>query len=222
MKKDGAGDAFWSRPESRIWTVILLLGTCLLYCTRVAMPICAVAMSARFDWDKKQSGLVLSSFFWGYCLTQVIGGHLSDRIGGEKVLLLSASAWGSITALTPLLIYLGSAHLVLITISRFLIGLLQGVFFPALASLFSQKVRESERAFTCSTVGTGSQQPGELRIFSGDPVDLSFPGKIFSPPASGRTIAAAFAPPRKNRLELAPLAPRLPGKVPNRKRRRGK
>ncbi|EMP35844.1 Protein C20orf11 like protein [Chelonia mydas] len=33
----------------------------------------------------------------------------------------------------------------------------RGVYFPALASLFSQKVRESERAFTCSTVGTGSQ-----------------------------------------------------------------
>ncbi|XP_054837008.1 solute carrier family 17 member 9 [Eublepharis macularius] len=156
-RKDGSGDAFWSRPESRIWTMMLLLGTCLLYCARVAMPICAVAMSARFDWDKKQSGIVLSSFFWGYCLTQIIGGHLSDRIGGEKVLLLSASAWGSITALTPLLIYLGSAHLILMTISRFLMGLLQGVFFPALASLFSQKVRESERAFTYSTVGTGSQ-----------------------------------------------------------------
>nr|XP_020660269.1 solute carrier family 17 member 9 [Pogona vitticeps] len=157
MKKDGTADSFWSRAESRIWTLMLLLGTCLLYCTRVTMPICVVAMSARFDWDKKQSGIVLSSFFWGYCLTQIVGGHLSDRIGGEKVLLLSASAWGSISALTPLLIYVGSAHLALMTFSRFLMGLLQGVYFPALASLFSRKVRENERAFTYSTVGTGSQ-----------------------------------------------------------------
>uniref|UniRef100_A0A8D2IRN2 Voltage-gated purine nucleotide uniporter SLC17A9 n=1 Tax=Varanus komodoensis TaxID=61221 RepID=A0A8D2IRN2_VARKO len=144
-------------PESRIWTLMLLLGTCLLYCARVTMPICVVAMSAHFDWDKKQSGIVLSSFFWGYCLTQILGGHLSDRIGGEKVLLFSASAWGSITAISPLLIYPGSAHLVLMTISRFLMGLLQGVHFPALASLLSRKVRESERAFTYSTIGTGSQ-----------------------------------------------------------------
>ncbi|XP_063003084.1 voltage-gated purine nucleotide uniporter SLC17A9 [Elgaria multicarinata webbii] len=157
MKKDGAADSFWSRPESRIWTLMLLLGTCLLYCARVTMPICVVAMSARFDWDKKQSGIVLSSFFWGYCLTQILGGHLSDRIGGEKVLLLSASAWASITAITPLLVYVGSAHLVLMTFSRFLMGLLQGVHFPALASLLSRKVRESERAFTYSTIGTGSQ-----------------------------------------------------------------
>uniref|UniRef100_A0A8C9L9E1 Solute carrier family 17 member 9 n=1 Tax=Pavo cristatus TaxID=9049 RepID=A0A8C9L9E1_PAVCR len=34
---------------------------------------------------------------------------------------------------------------------------LSGVYFPSLASLLSQKVRESERAFTYSTVGTGSQ-----------------------------------------------------------------
>ncbi|NXT29397.1 S17A9 protein, partial [Syrrhaptes paradoxus] len=145
------------RPESRVWTVMLLLGTCLLYCARVTVPICAVALSTHFSWDKKQSGIVLSSFFWGYCLTQILGGHISDQIGGEKVLLLSASAWGFLTVLTPLLTHLTSAHLVFMASSRFLMGLLQGVYFPSLASLLSQRVRESERAFTYSTVGTGSQ-----------------------------------------------------------------
>uniref|UniRef100_A0A8C9NNS7 Voltage-gated purine nucleotide uniporter SLC17A9 n=1 Tax=Serinus canaria TaxID=9135 RepID=A0A8C9NNS7_SERCA len=136
---------------------MLLLGTCLLYCARVTVPICAVALSSYFDWDKKQFGVVLSSFFWGYCLTQIVGGHISDQIGGEKVLLLSASAWGFLTVLTPLLTHITSAHLVFMTSSRFLMGLLQGVYFPSLASLLSQRVRESERAFTYSTVGTGSQ-----------------------------------------------------------------
>lgn len=58
---------------------------------------------------------------------------------------------------TPLLAHLGSAHLAFMTFSRILTGLLQGVYFPALTSLLSQKVRESERAFTYSTVGAGSQ-----------------------------------------------------------------
>ncbi|XP_021528132.1 voltage-gated purine nucleotide uniporter SLC17A9 isoform X3 [Aotus nancymaae] len=156
-RRDMAGDTQWSRPECQAWTGTLLLGTCLLYCARASMPICTVSMSQDFGWNKKEAGIVLSSFFWGYCLTQVVGGHLGDRIGGEKVILLSASAWGSITAVTPLLAHLGSAHLAFMTFSRILMGLLQGVYFPALTSLLSQKVRESERAFTYSTVGAGSQ-----------------------------------------------------------------
>ncbi|MBW01635.1 Solute carrier family 17 member 9, partial [Eschrichtius robustus] len=144
-------------PECQVWTGALLLGTCLLYCARASMPVCAATMSQDFGWNKKEAGVVLSSFFWGYCLTQVVGGHLGDRIGGEKVILLSASAWGFITAVTPLLSHLGNAHLAFMTFSRVLTGLLQGVYFPALTSLLSQKVRESERAFTYSTVGAGSQ-----------------------------------------------------------------
>nr|XP_055163486.1 solute carrier family 17 member 9 isoform X1 [Nyctereutes procyonoides] len=156
-RRDGAEDTQWSRPECQVWTGTLLLGTCLLYCARVSMPVCTVSMSQDFGWNKKEAGIVLSSFFWGYCLTQVVGGHLGDRIGGEKVILLSASAWGFITAATPLLAHLSSAHLVFMTFSRILTGLLQGVYFPALTSLLSQKVRESERAFTYSAVGAGSQ-----------------------------------------------------------------
>ncbi|XP_034881438.1 solute carrier family 17 member 9 isoform X1 [Mirounga leonina] len=155
--RDRAEDSQWSRPECQVWTGTLLLGTCLLYSARVSMPVCAVSMSQDFGWNKKEAGIVLSSFFWGYCLTQVVGGHLGDRIGGEKVILLSASAWGVITAATPLLARLGSAHLVFMTFSRILTGLLQGVYFPALTSLLSQKVKESERAFTYSAVGAGSQ-----------------------------------------------------------------
>ncbi|KAM6164106.1 voltage-gated purine nucleotide uniporter SLC17A9 [Rhynchocyon petersi] len=156
-RRDTAQDAPWTRPECQVWTRTLLLGTCLLYCARVSMSVCAAAMSQDFGWSKKEAGLVLSSFFWGYCLTQVVGGHLGDRIGGDKVILLSAFAWGLITAATPLLAHVGSAHLAFMTCSRVLMGLLQGVHFPALTSLLSQRVRDGERAFTYSTVGTGSQ-----------------------------------------------------------------
>ncbi|XP_013000089.1 voltage-gated purine nucleotide uniporter SLC17A9 isoform X13 [Cavia porcellus] len=155
--RDAAEDAQWSRPECQVWTGTLLLGTCLLYCVRVSMPVCTVAMSQDFGWNKKEAGVVLSSFFWGYCLTQVVGGHLGDRIGGERVILLSASAWGFLTVTTPVLAHLSSAHLASMAFLRVLTGLLQGVYFPALTSLLSQRVPESERAFTYSTVGAGSQ-----------------------------------------------------------------
>uniref|UniRef100_A0A3B5LMM0 Voltage-gated purine nucleotide uniporter SLC17A9 n=1 Tax=Xiphophorus couchianus TaxID=32473 RepID=A0A3B5LMM0_9TELE len=155
-KKRPEAHSNWPRPVARIWTVVLLLGTCLLYCARVAMPICAVSMAEKFNWTKRESGMVLGSFFWGYCFTQVFGGYVSDRVGGEKVLLLSAAAWGSMTAFTPILAHLCSQPIFSMTLARFLMGLLQGVHYPSLASLCSQKVVESERGFLMSTVGSGS------------------------------------------------------------------
>uniref|UniRef100_A0A3B4WHY1 Solute carrier family 17 member 9b n=1 Tax=Seriola lalandi dorsalis TaxID=1841481 RepID=A0A3B4WHY1_SERLL len=155
-KKWAEHNTNWPRPVARVWTVVLLLGTCLLYCARVAMPICAVSMAEQFSWTKRESGMVLGSFFWGYCFTQVFGGYVSDRVGGEKVLLLSAAAWGSMTAFTPILAHFCSQPILSMTLARFLMGLLQGVHYPSLASLCSQKVVESERGFLMSTVGSGS------------------------------------------------------------------
>lgn len=48
------------------------------------------------------------------------------RVGGEKVLLLSAAAWGSMTAFTPVLAHFCSQPIFSMTLSRFLMGLLQG------------------------------------------------------------------------------------------------
>lgn len=76
-----------------------------------------------------------------------------SRIGGEKVILLSASAWGFITAATPLLAHLGSAQLVFMTFSRILTGLLQGkgtaagVQPSAPGTLASVRARANTRVF---------------------------------------------------------------------------
>ncbi|CAJ1084641.1 solute carrier family 17 member 9-like [Xyrichtys novacula] len=135
---------------------MLFMGTCLLYCARMAMPICAVPMAASFHWSKIDSGLVLGGFFWGYCFTQILGGHASDKVGGERVLFISAASWSLTTAATPLLAKLGSHSLALMTMARFLMGLLQGVFFPSLASLCSQRVVEGERGILMSIMNSGS------------------------------------------------------------------
>ncbi|XP_018415350.1 PREDICTED: solute carrier family 17 member 9 [Nanorana parkeri] len=155
--KKPSGDQHWSECEARVWMFTLLAGTCFLYCARSSLPICAVSMSEQFGWNKKQTGLALSSFFWGYCLTQIAGGHLSDKVGGERVLLVSALLWGLITIATPLAAHATTASLHLVSFLRFLMGLLQGVHFPALSSVFAKRVRDKERGFFCSFVGCGSQ-----------------------------------------------------------------
>lgn len=120
------------------------------------MPICAVTMASTFHWTKIDTGVVLGGFFWGYCITQILGGYVSDKIGGERVLLISAVSWGLITAITPLLATLSSRSLFLMTVARFLMGLLQGVFFPSLASLCSYRVVKEERGFLMSILCSGT------------------------------------------------------------------
>lgn len=39
----------------------------------------------HFPWDSRQKGYVLSSFFYGYLATQVIGGVIAAKIGGNLV-----------------------------------------------------------------------------------------------------------------------------------------
>ena len=38
------------------------------------------AESKEFEWSKSLQGLLLSCFFYGYILTQIIGGYFSDKV----------------------------------------------------------------------------------------------------------------------------------------------
>lgn len=60
------------RHEKRLWFVTLMLGTCMLYSTRTSMPLLLPAVASELKWSKTESGTVLSSFFWGYTVTQVL------------------------------------------------------------------------------------------------------------------------------------------------------
>ncbi|XP_061418335.1 voltage-gated purine nucleotide uniporter SLC17A9 isoform X2 [Lethenteron reissneri] len=154
----GASDTktLWSRQELRVWVAVLFCGNCLLYCARAAPAVCAVVLSARFGWDKAQAGTMLGSFFWGYALTQIVGGHLSDRIGGDKMICLSMGSWGLVTLMMPVVAHLSEQPLPQLIFVRFCTGFLQGVHFPSMSSLFSSRVPESERAFIASTACSGS------------------------------------------------------------------
>ena len=58
-------------------------------------------MGGEIEWDKPTQGWVLSSFFYGYIVTQVIGGYLSGRFGGKRVMLTGMLVYGVSTLLIP-------------------------------------------------------------------------------------------------------------------------
>lgn len=74
----------------------------------------------RFDWDEKTQGWVLSSFYYGYILTHLPGGVLSQRFGGKHTMGIGILSTAVFTLLTPHVAYMGSTPLIIL---RFVEGL---------------------------------------------------------------------------------------------------
>lgn len=107
------------------------------------MPLLIPSVAKEQKWTKTDCGTILSSFFWGYTTTQVVGGYFSDRFGGQKVILMAALGWSVITIFMPNIIYAGPKYFKNNSISfivtiRILNGAFQGVHFPSMISLTSQ------------------------------------------------------------------------------------
>jgi len=148
----------WNKRTRIKWTLTFFIGIVLVYSARVAMSICTSAMSKEFSWSKTASGMALSAFFCGYVTTNVVGGYLADRHGGEIVICYTALVWSIITAFLPFIASSGiigdSTSSVLLL--RFLTGVGQGVFFPSFTSILTRHVNVNERGFLYSFAYSGS------------------------------------------------------------------
>jgi ACS family sodium-dependent inorganic phosphate cotransporter len=68
----------------------------------------------EFDWNSKEQGLVLSSFFYGYITSQILGGYLATRIGAARLFGSAILVTAIMTLLTPILAYQGIWPLVFV------------------------------------------------------------------------------------------------------------
>ena len=73
-------------------------------------------------------GIVLSAFYWGYIMTQILGGNLSDRFGGDRVQWIAAILW---TLTTFSALYMTRVSIWPLVLTRFLSGLAQGYSLPS-------------------------------------------------------------------------------------------
>lgn len=111
---------------------------------RLAISVAIIPMSADYGWSALQQGQVMSVFFIGYVLLQWPAGWLADRVGGLWVLATGLLCWSLMTLLTPSAATLGFLWLL---VCRFLLGLAEGVAWPATYTLFSQWVPIARRNF---------------------------------------------------------------------------
>lgn len=132
----------------------------MVYATRTTMPLLMPSIAAAKKYTKTDSGTILSSFFWGYVLTQIFGGYLSDKYGGERIILVSSIWWSIITIAMPTILdfstFFPTFALPFVVFVRILHGALQGVYFPAMISVTSQNLSEADRGNFFSMLTTGS------------------------------------------------------------------
>jgi MFS family permease len=131
------------RPQRTVLIALCFAAVFICYVDRVNISLAIIAMTGEFGWSKTTSGFVMSSFFIGYLLTQVPGGLLSGRFGGKHVLACGVILWSLFTALTPPAAYAGFAALIT---ARILMGMGEGVTFPAIYALFARWVPAHSRA----------------------------------------------------------------------------
>lgn len=114
-------------------------------------------MAKQLGWTDTQRGLVLSSFFVGYIVTQMLGGTLAAKLGGKIVLGFGVLWWSLFTFLTPLSA-LTSFPILIAT--RIAMGIGEGVSFPATYNLLGRWVLPRERtraaAFNLSGIPLGT------------------------------------------------------------------
>jgi MFS transporter, ACS family, solute carrier family 17 (sodium-dependent inorganic phosphate cotransporter), member 9 len=124
------------------------------------MPLVIPTISAEKKWSKSSSGTILSSFFWGYTITQIAAGYLSDKYGGEKVIFLASIFWSAITIAMPNIIELSSLFssysMFFIVAVRVIHGFSQGFHFASMISVTSQNLNNQERTNFFSLLTSGS------------------------------------------------------------------
>uniref|UniRef100_M4DUB0 Major facilitator superfamily (MFS) profile domain-containing protein n=1 Tax=Brassica campestris TaxID=3711 RepID=M4DUB0_BRACM len=103
---------------------------------KVNLSIAIIPMSHQFGWSSSVAGLVQSSFFWGYALSQLPGGWLSKIFGGRKVLEIGVFTWSFATALVPLL----AGFMPGLIFSRILVGIGEGVSPSAATDLIARQL----------------------------------------------------------------------------------
>ncbi|XP_046392973.1 sialin-like [Ischnura elegans] len=163
-------------PRRYMVAILAFLGFWNVYALRVNLSVAIVAMTTPynvtverdgvlvqevrqdFDWDLPTKGLLLSSFFYGYIFTQLLGGWLATRIGGgARLFCAGIGVTAVLTLITPPVAYASLPGLFIIRIVE---GLFEGVTFPSIHAVWSHWAPPLERsrlatiAFSGSFVGT--------------------------------------------------------------------
>ena len=118
---------------------------------KVNLSIAIIPMAHEFSWPASISGLIQSSFFWGYMAFQIPGGYLCSRFGGRRMIPYFVGIWSLATVALP---FLGGTVSAL-CLSRAAVGLGEAVAPSAITDMVARTVPVSERSRATSFIFGG-------------------------------------------------------------------
>ncbi len=116
------------------------------YLDRTSIAYAAIGMSRDLGFSDRVFGFAVGVFFLGYLALQIPGALLAERWSARKTICVSMFAWGSLTALTAMVHTPTQLYL-----ARFLLGLAEASFFPAVIVLLSHWFIQKDRAKAVSS-----------------------------------------------------------------------
>lgn len=136
------------------WKVVYMMAASFVLCNmdKVNMSVAVIPMAKELGWTAMERGLVSSSFFWGYSLTQIPAGWVSTSIGGARVLFVGVALWSLGTLIAPPAAKMG---LLALCATRLFVGLGEGLAPSSATNVMARIVPENERARAVTTVFGG-------------------------------------------------------------------
>ncbi|KAK4016726.1 putative inorganic phosphate cotransporter isoform X1 [Daphnia magna] len=159
----GFANVYAMRVNLSVTIVAMVNQSAIPHINQTAVDICPVTPGSdqsglvkdgEFAWDEYKQGIILGSFFWGYVLTQIPGGRLAELFGGRKLLGYGILSTSVFTLLTP---FAARASDTLLIFCRVLMGLGEGVTFPAMYAMLAEWAPPWERSKMAAFAFTGAQ-----------------------------------------------------------------
>uniref|UniRef100_T1JUN7 Major facilitator superfamily (MFS) profile domain-containing protein n=2 Tax=Tetranychus urticae TaxID=32264 RepID=T1JUN7_TETUR len=146
---------------SKRYTIAVLtsIGFVISFGIRCNMGVASVKMFSNatgkpeLDWTPETVGVVDSSFFWGYIVTQIPGGFLAAKYPANRVFGTAIATSAFLNLLLPGAAYFGYGMFMII---RILQGLVEGVTYPACHGIWRHWAPPIERSRLATLAFCGS------------------------------------------------------------------
>lgn len=135
------------------WSVVIIL---FVFYTvncidRAAVGVALPTISAEFELSPTMQGLILSAFFWSYCLLQIPGGLAADKFGPRRVIGVAAVIWGSFTALAGF-----AVNGVMLILARIGLGAFEAPYMASASKIVAAWMPPKRRASGVTLIDSGA------------------------------------------------------------------